>query len=354
MRVQSFILRETNLRGRCPINPMPAENWFRRSARFNDNSAKIPSDTMPDGLAVKCAKCGEIIFNKDFERNLKVCVKCGHHHRLSSDDRISYTVNEGSFKEFPSTVALKSRDFLEFPDYQDKLEKAWAKIGAQDSFRAGTASIDNQPLVLGVSEFAFMGGSMGSVTGEKIAIAMEEAIKRQLPVVLFTTSGGARMQEGLMSLMQMAKTSAACARLAQAGLPLIIVLTDPTTAGVMASYASLGDVLLSEPGALVAFTGQRVAAQAAQGHKLPHNYQLSEWRTEMGHIDAVVPRREMRSTLGKLIGLLTPEPITKSKPRNSTSSNGSKNGNGNGNGKNHSVPQLMPTETEAPPTATTS
>ncbi len=301
---------------------MHPENWFRRNSnrhadKFGAGSAapangagnvspQLLAADVPNGLAVKCDKCGDVMFSKDFEKNLQVCLKCGHHHRLSAENRLSYTVDEGSFEEFAQSARLKSRDFLPFPDYDDKLGKAWKKAGTQDSFVVGTATIETHPLVIGVSQFAFMGGSMGSVAGEKIALALEEAIERYLPVVLFTTSGGARMQEGLTSLMQMAKTSAACARLAQAGLPLIVVMTDPTTAGVMASYASLGDVLLAEPGALVAFTGQRVAAQAAQGQKLPPDYQLSEWRVEQGHIDAVVARRDLRAHLGKLLGLLSP------------------------------------------------
>ena len=319
---------------------MSAENWFRRnSSRSGDSAGQSKRSqaaaAVPDGLAVKCVKCAEILFSSDFEKNLKVCPKCGHHHRLSAEDRIAYTVDEGTFEEIADTASFKSRDFLGFPDYQDKLNKAWKKMGTQDSFRVGIALIEGHPLVLGVSQFAFMGGSMGSVTGEKIAVGIEEAIRRRLPVVFFTTSGGARMQEGLMSLMQMAKTSAACARLAQAGLPLIIVHTDPTTAGVMASYASLGDVMLAEPDALVAFTGQRVAAQAAQGHKLPANYQSSEWRVEKGHIDMTVPRRDMKATLAKLLDLLTPEPAAV-KPRSR------KNGSGNGNG--HAAPSDEPIE----------
>ena len=287
---------------------MPVDNWFRR----NSNRAAVaptPMKEAPPGpaLAVKCGGCGEILFNKDFEKNLKVCSKCGHHHRLTAAERIAITVDEGSFQPFPEAAALRSRDFLSFPDYPQKLASAEAKAGAYDSFRVGLAKIESQPLVLGVSEFWFMGGSMGSVAGEKIAIGLEKAIEMRLPVVLFTTSGGARMQEGLMSLMQMSKTSAACARLAAAGLPFIVVLTDPTTGGVMASYASLGDVILAEPGALLVLAGQRVAAQAAAGQKLPPNYQSSEWRLEQGHIDQIVARRDMRPILSRLIALLSPE-----------------------------------------------
>jgi len=268
---------------------------------------------MPDDLAVKCSGCGEILIKKEFEKNLKVCPKCGHHHRMTVNERIASLFDENSFEEIQ--VPIRSKDFMSFPDYQNKLEKSWSKLGEGDSFRIGRGEIQGRKCIAGLSEFSFMGGSMGSVAGEKIAIALELGAKEQTPVLLVTTSGGARMQEGLTSLMQMAKTSASVAQLAKARVPLIVLLTDPTTAGVMASYASLGDVLISEPGALIAFTGQRVAAQAAQGTKLPANYQTAEWRLEKGHIDTVVVRRDLPSTLGKLLGLLhNPEaaPVRKS------------------------------------------
>jgi acetyl-CoA carboxylase carboxyl transferase subunit beta len=308
---------------------MATDNWFRRNTKFGTAPAKSTNETVPDGLAVKCSGCGEILFNKDFEKNLKVCPKCGHHHRMTVNDRIETIFDEGTFEEID--VPIRSRDFLGFPEYQDKLNKGWAKSGNSDSFRIGYGQIQATKCVAGLSEFAFMGGSMGSVAGEKIARALELGAEKQLPVVLFTTSGGARMQEGLVSLMQMAKTSAAVAKLAQARMPLIIVLTDPTTAGVMASYASLGDVLIAEPGALVAFTGQRVAAQAAQGQKLPPNYQTAEWRLEKGHVDAVVHRRDLPSTLGRLLSMLynpAPEkPATrKSSPRPASRAKATTNG----------------------------
>ena len=300
---------------------MAPENWFQKNAKFTSTPAQTSGQAVPDGVAVKCGSCSEIIFKKDFEKNLKVCPRCSHHHRMTVDERIAVLFDEGSFEEFD--VRIKSRDFLHFPDYQDKLDKGWAKTGNGDSFRIGVGQIQGQKCVAGLSEFSFMGGSMGSVAGEKITRALEMGAKLSLPVVLVTTSGGARMQEGLMSLMQMAKTSAAVARLARARMPLFILLTDPTTAGVMASYASLGDVLIAEPGALVAFTGQRVAAQAAQGQKLPANYQSAEWRLEKGHLDAVVPRKELPSTLGRLIGLLY-NPALATPPRRSNGKSASR------------------------------
>jgi len=303
---------------------MPPESWFNRAAKFSTTSPRQPA-AVPDGIAVKCGGCGEIIFNKDLEKNLKVCPKCSFHHRMTAEERIAATVDEDTFDEFATN--LVSRDFLNFPDYSSKLEKAWDKMGNGDSFRVGSAKIDTQPCVVGVSEFYFMGGSMGSVAGEKIARALEAGVEKRLPVVLFTTSGGARMQEGLMALMQMAKTSAAAARLSQARLPLIIVLTDPTTAGVMASYASLGDILIAEPGALIAFTGQRVAAQAAQGQKLPADYQSAEWRLARGHIDSIVARKELKSTIGRLLSLLrTADVPAPAKRASKTNGAGHKNG----------------------------
>lgn len=308
---------------------MPPESWFNRKAKFSSTPTSEET-TVPDGIASKCAGCGEIIFNKDLERNLKVCPKCGHHHRMTADERIAAMIDEGTFDEFATEIV--SRDFLAFPDYASKLDKAWSKVGPGDSFRVGAGKIESRECVVGVSEFFFMGGSMGSVAGEKIARAMELGIEKRLPVVLFTTSGGARMQEGLMALMQMAKTAAAAARLSQAGLPLLIVLTDPTTAGVMASYASLGDILIAEPGALIAFTGQRVAAQAAQGLKLPADYQSAEWRLARGHIDMIVGRKELKSTIGRLLGLLHSPSTARGVTTGGAASAPARNGNGR-NGK---------------------
>lgn len=280
---------------------MTPEGWFRKTSKFSDGMAKQVADAVPEGLAVKCARCSEILFRREFERNLKVCSRCGHHHRLGSNERIAQIADEGSFDEF--ATGLISEDALHFPGYQEKLEAGWQKVGAGDAFRVGAARIDNEPCILGVSEFAFRGGSMGSVMGEKITRALELGREQDLPVVLFTSSGGARMEEGLISLMQMAKTSAAVARFHQSGLPLIVVLTDPTIGGVPASFASLGDILLAEPGALIALSGERVAAQA-QTQKVPADYQTAEWRLAHGQLDAIVPRRELRTTIARLLGLL--------------------------------------------------
>jgi len=269
---------------------MPPDGWFRRKSKFAPAPAVESAALVPDGVATKCAGCGEIIFTKDFEKNFKVCPVCGFHHKLTARERVDYTADEGTWREL--FAGLRSCDPLGFKDYPAKLDKSVAATGL------------GVPLVLGVTDFRFMGGSMGSVAGEKVARAMEEGAARRLPVVLFTASGGARMQEGLLALMQMAKTSAAAARLAEAGLPYVVVMTDATMAGVLASYASLGDIHLAEPGATIGFAGARVVAQATT-QKPPEDYQTAEWQLAHGHIDAVVARRDLPQMLATLISMLT-------------------------------------------------
>jgi acetyl-CoA carboxylase carboxyl transferase subunit beta len=305
-------------------------DWFRRRSTHNDpgskNNASSPADSesqnglpdaaaaVPEGAFTKCQKCNSILYTKDFERDLKVCSKCGHHHRISADERIEYTVDEGSFCEI--NADLIAVDPLDFPEYADKLAKGRKVSKHADSLLTGTAAIGGQPCVLAVADFAFMGGSMGSVFGEKFARATDHAIDEKLPLVVFCASGGARMQEGLFSLMQMAKTSAAVAQLAESRIPYVVVLTDPTTGGAFASFASLGDVIFSEPGAYVAFAGTRVAQQAAQNKNLPENYQLAEFQQEHGMIDKIVPRRELPLTLARALAffgvgtkIISAEPI---------------------------------------------
>ncbi|MEO0248881.1 MAG: acetyl-CoA carboxylase, carboxyltransferase subunit beta [candidate division WOR-3 bacterium] len=249
----------------------------------------------------QCAKCKKILFKPDFERALKVCSHCGYHHRLRARERIAITVDPGSFEE--SDADLLSLDPLQFPEYPQKLDKGRESSGEVEAIVSGYARLEGQPVVLGVMEFGFMGGSMGSVVGEKVVRCFERGIAERLPVILFCASGGARMQEGLISLMQMAKTTAAVARFHRAGLPYFAVFTDPTMAGVLASFASLADVILAEPGALVGFAGQRVAQQA-QVVKPPPHFQTAEFQYEHGLIDLIVPRREVRPTLGRLLSLL--------------------------------------------------
>lgn len=211
------------------------------------------------------------------------------------------TVDEETFVEIDGH--LRSTDPLQFPEYLDKRKRAEEKTGLWEAVLTGTAAIEGIPVVIGVADFGFMGGSMGSVVGERVARAMEMGAAEGMPVVMFTASGGARMHEGLLALMQMAKTSAAAARLDLARIPYIVVLTDPTTGGVFASYASLGDIALAEPGAIIGFAGRRVGNQDV-GTKLPDNFQTSEFQFEHGMIDRIVPRKEMRSVLAQLLGLL--------------------------------------------------
>lgn len=275
---------------------MSRGGWFGRRSR-----SVRTMEAVPEGIATKCEGCGEILFARDLERNLKVCHRCNYHHRLNARERLAITVDEGSFEEIDA--GLRSCDPLEFPEYPEKQQRAQEKTGLGEAVVTGLASIDGSPIVIGVADFGFMGGSMGSVVGEKVARAMERAIDETLPVVMFTASGGARMQEGLIALMQMAKTSATAARLDRARLPFIVVLTDPTTGGLFASYASLGDVILAEPGAVVGFAGRRVANQELGAH-LPENFQTSEFQLEHGMIDRIVPRKEMRPTLSALLKLL--------------------------------------------------
>lgn len=230
-----------------------------------------------------------------------VCPACDHHHRLTVLQRIEYTFDEGTFEELDSE--LSSIDSLQFPDYADKLAQSIEKTGRNDGMVSGLASIAGTPCAVALSEFAFMGGSMGSVAGEKVTRTLERAADKRIPAVIFCTSGGARMQEGLLSLMQMARTTAAAELCRQAGAPFLTVFTDPTMAGVLASYASIADVILSEPRALVGFAGARVSKQA-QVVKAPDNFQTAEFCLQKGMIDRTVHRRELRDTLGTLVGLL--------------------------------------------------
>ncbi|MCW3052965.1 MAG: acetyl-CoA carboxylase, carboxyl transferase, beta subunit [Chthonomonadales bacterium] len=277
---------------------MARGGWFGRGR----NSGK--QAVVPDGLWSKCPRCNEISFARDVEQNLYVCPKCEYHHALRVHQRLALTVDEESFVEMDAQV--HSIDPLNFPDYKEKLISDHAKTGLNDGIVTGTARIDSILCVLGIADFAFRGGTMGSVAGEKLVRAMEYAERERLPVILFTASGGARMQEGLLSLMQMAKTSAAVARLDRAGIPYIVVLTHPTTAGVYASYASLGDIIVAEPGAIIGFAGLRVGNQG-QGVKLPDDFQTSEFQMRCGMVDKIVPRKELRNTLGKMLGFFAEE-----------------------------------------------
>jgi acetyl-CoA carboxylase carboxyl transferase subunit beta len=250
---------------------------------------------------LQCPSCKKIIFSVDFEQNLRVCPYCGHHHRLPARLRIDLTFDPGSFMEFDTEMS--SVNPLEFPDYDTKLKTAQDKVDSSDSMISGSARLEGRLVNVAVADFAFMGGSMGSVAGEKVTRTLERAAESGGPAIIFCASGGARMQEGLLSLMQMAKTTAAAQRCSKAGVPYIAVFTDPTMAGVLASYASIADVILAEPKALVGFAGARVSKQAGVS-KVPDDFQTSEWVHSHGMIDRVVPRKEMRPTLNTLVKIL--------------------------------------------------
>jgi len=251
----------------------------------------------PAGIWTKCKKCEQVLLQKDFEENFMVCRKCGYHARLSAKKRIEFTVDKGTFKE--TNANIRSVNFLDFPEYSDRIKKS----KMQDAIVTGEAKISGYNIVIAVMDFGFMGGSMGSVVGEKIVRAVERALKRKCPVIIISTSGGARMQEGIVSLMQMGKTSAALARLADSGLAFISVLTDPTTGGVAASYAMLGDINIAESKALIGFAGPRVIEQTI-GQQLPEGFQLSEFLEKHGMVDIVVERKDMKNVLTKILKFL--------------------------------------------------
>ena len=255
----------------------------------------------PPNAFVQCAGCKKTLYRRELEQGLMVCGSCGHHHRLSARDRIAITFDPDSFVEVD--VDLSSIDTLSFPEYAGKLAGAVEKLQINDGMVSGSARLDESPVEVAVSEFAFMGGSMGSVAGEKVARTLERAAQARVPAIVFCASGGARMQEGLLSLMQMAKTTAAVQACREAGAPFIAVFTDPTMAGVLASYASVADVILAEPKALIGFAGARVSKQA-QVVKAPDDFQTAEFSLKHGMIDRIVPRREMRETLSALVRML--------------------------------------------------
>ncbi len=267
--------------------------------RLGSRAQSAPSDAF-----IQCTNCRKTLFKREFEQNLHVCPHCSHHHRLTAYQRIEITFDENSFKEIDAQ--LVSKDTLAFPDYADKLGQAVAKSGRNDGMVSGVALLGGREVAVAVSDFTFMGGSMGSVAGEKVSRTLERAADRQLPAIIFCASGGARMQEGLLSLMQMAKTCGAVSRIREARVPYIAVFTDPTMAGVLASYASVADVILAEPKALVGFAGARVSKQA-QVTKAPDDFQTAEAALRSGMIDRIVPRREMRDTLENLVSMLTPQ-----------------------------------------------
>jgi acetyl-CoA carboxylase carboxyl transferase subunit beta len=265
------------------------------------NQGAFPNTpVIPNGLWLKCEKCGETIYIKDHSKNNKVCAGCGHHYRMSARERIELIMDTGTFAEI--NTELSTLNPLNFEGYEQKLAADREKTGLWEAVVTGYGKIHGHDTVLAVMDGSFIMGSMGSVVGEKIARAFEYAASRKLPIIIFAASGGARMQEGMFSLMQMAKTSAAAARHDKAGGLYISVLTDPTTGGVTASFAMLGDIILAEPGALIGFAGKRVGEQTI-GQKLPEGFQKAEFLLEHGFIDQIVPRDKLKLTLSRLLRL---------------------------------------------------
>lgn len=257
---------------------------------------------IPAGIWAKCTDCGEILYQADIDSNFSVCPKCSYHYKITARQRIAMTVDEGTFIEHGRE--LTSEDPLHFKDskrYKDRVRDTRKKTSENSAFLYGEAMLGGHPLAIGSYDFQFMGGSMGSVVGEKITRTLELALEKKMPAVVFSCSGGARMQEGILSLMQMAKTCAVLGRLRERGVPFISVLTDPTTGGVAASYAMLGDITIAEPKALIGFAGPRVIEQTIR-QKLPEGFQKAEFLFQHGMVDMIVHRKDMASTLATVIG----------------------------------------------------
>lgn len=274
---------------------------FRKPEGVEAMPSRSKKREIPEGLWTKCPGCGEVLFNKELEANLMVCPKCGHHLPIPARSRLAAFCDPDSFEEFDAK--LESVDVLQFTgvtSYQNRLKTYQQKTGLKDAVVSGLAKLEGMPVSLAVMEFGFLGGSMGAVVGEKITRTLERAIENKCPAIVFSASGGARMYEGMFSLMQMAKTSGAVAKLAEKRLPFISVLTHPTMAGVMASFASLGDLIVAEPKAMIGFAGARVIKETTQ-QDLPKGFQTAEFLLEHGLIDQIIDRRELRPKLARLL-----------------------------------------------------
>jgi acetyl-CoA carboxylase carboxyl transferase subunit beta len=273
--------------------------WFKREKEVQNKEGK--KIKVPEGLWVKCNNCREIIYRKELEKNAKVCPKCDYHFPISVEERLNLILDEGTFKEWDAN--LLPTDSLNFKDsvrYRDRLKANQEKTGQRDVLMIGEGRLNHRPVAIGVFNFGFMAGSMGSVVGEKIVRAVERVIEVRYPLILITASGGARMQEGILSLMQMAKTSAAVARLKSHRIPFISIMTDPTFGGVTASFAMLGDILMAEPKSLIGFAGPRVIEQTIK-QQLPEGFQRAEFLLQHGMIDMIVERKKLRDTLSRIL-----------------------------------------------------
>lgn len=285
-------------------------NWLQKimTPKTRAPSAAGGKGKVPEGVWEKCAGCGTVLYKPELEKSLMVCPKCGHHHAISARLRLAAFFDEGSTTElWPKMEAVDALKFKDQKKYKDRVAIAQKNTGEKDALIAMSGHLLERPVVAVAFEFAFMGGSMGSVVGEKFARAAEKALAEKSALVCFSATGGARMQEGLFSLMQMAKTSAALARMRDAGIPYISVLTHPTTGGVSASLGMLGDLNVAEPKALIGFAGPRVIEQTVR-ETLPEGFQRSEFLVDHGAVDVIVDRREMRDKLGAVLGILQKAP----------------------------------------------
>ncbi|QXM06604.1 acetyl-CoA carboxylase, carboxyltransferase subunit beta [Crassaminicella indica] len=271
------------------------------SLNFKSNN-KSDDEKIDDALWVRCKGCNELVLKEDVKKNMHICPKCDHYFRIGARERIHLLLDENSFVEYDKE--LEANDPLDFPEYKDKILRAKEKSGEKDAVITGEGKIKGIPFVIGVMNPDFMMGSMGCVVGEKITRAIESAVEKKLPVIIFSASGGARMQEGILSLMQMAKTSLALKRLSDEGLLYISVLTDPTTGGVTASFAMLGDIIIAEPKALIGFAGPRVIEQTIR-QRLPEGFQRAEFLKEKGFVDKIVHRKDLRDVLYKILSIHT-------------------------------------------------
>jgi acetyl-CoA carboxylase carboxyl transferase subunit beta len=280
-------------------------SWLEKLMPKRIRTESTSKRKVPEGLWDKCPKCGAVIYGAELERNLQVCPKCEHHFRITARSRINYFLDDGHSEEIGSD--LEPKDYLKFKDskkYKDRLAAATKATGEKDALVVMKGTVKDMPVVVAAFEFSFMGGSMGSVVGERFLEGVKKSLGENIPFICFSTSGGARMQEALMSLMQMAKTSAALTRLSDQRIPYISVLTDPTMGGVSASFAMLGDVQVAEPNALIGFAGPRVIEQTVR-ETLPEGFQRSEFLLEHGAIDMIIERKDLRDRLHNLLSLMT-------------------------------------------------
>ena len=278
-------------------------SWFEK-AKAGIKKTQTKKFQVPEGMWVKCPGCSDAILSKDLDANMGVCPKCGHHHRISVRKRLEILMDDAIWQEYDSDMI--SVDFLGFRDtksYQERIDNAIAKNESKDAAVCVEGTIEGTPVQVAVLDFSFMGGSMGSVVGEKITRVMERGIQKKQPVIIFSASGGARMQESILSLMQMAKTSAALGRLKEARIPFISIMTDPTTGGVTASFAMLGDINIAEPKSLIGFAGPRVIEQTLR-ETLPEGFQRAEYLLDHGMLDIIVPRPELRAKLSSILKIL--------------------------------------------------